>query len=571
MSGGLFQEPLFDTPDKTRSKRAGAAQRSDTSQRASKMKPAAENSRASAQPDQPEHAASSDAPVADNTAGPLAVPPSKVSGASGAAGVSGGPGGPTPVRSVSEVNVLISRALQAQLPPGLRVRGEISNFNIYSKGHAFFKLKDQRSELPCMMWRNDLEKLRFTPADGLAVIAEGEVKLYEAQGRLQLYVSSLIPQGAGELELAFRQLCDKLRAEGLFDAARKRPIPPVPLHIVVITSAAGDVFDDVLTTAYRRFPDMHIMLFPVQVQGASAAGAVVRAIELVNQHALAIGGVDVILLVRGGGSLEDLWAFNEESVARAIVDSAIPIATGIGHEPDITIADLVADLRGPTPTGVAALVVPEKAALENDVAALADLLKRELTTRCREGQHVLAHQRAELTQAISLSVRDAVRTIELAGRQIAAIEPRHAIAQGWRRLENATQQLRQRGVEFTRHGRDRLAENVADLQRYGPQSRHAKYRAVLSGFDTHLASAMRHKQQFSGQRLADLEKQLKLAGPLQVLNRGFTITTDQRGRIVKSAGQVMPGEQVATRTADGTFGSIVAEGIVADGMSSDGT
>ena len=162
-------------------------------------------------------------------------------------------------------------------------------------------------------------------------------------------------------------------------------------------------------------------------------------------------------------------------------------------------------------------------------------------------------------------MRSASRKTDSAGRQIAAIEPRHAIAQGWRRLENATQQLRQRGAEFTRQGRDRLAENVADLQRLGPQSRLAKCQAVLSGLNAQLASAMRHKRQFSVQRLADLEKQLKLAGPLQVLNRGFTITTDQRGRIVKSAGQVQPGEQVATRTADGTFGSIVADGIVVDG------
>jgi exodeoxyribonuclease VII large subunit len=411
-----------------------------------------------------------------------------------------------------------------------------------------------------MMWRNDLEKLRFSPTDGLEVIAEGEVKLYEAQGRLQLYVHSMIPQGAGELELAFRQLCDKLRAEGLFDAARKRPIPSVPLHIVVITSATGDVFHDVLTTARNRFANIHIMLFPVQVQGAPAATDIVRAIELVNAHAETIGGVDLILLVRGGGSLEDLWAFNEEAVARAIINSSIPIATGIGHEPDITIADLVADLRGPTPTGVAALVVPEKRALAKSVAVLEDMLLREWTTRCRDGQHVLDLRQAALTEEIFRMMRSASRKTDSAGRQIAAIEPRHAIAQGWRRLENATQQLRQRGAEIIRHSRDRLVETVTDLQRHGPQARHAKYRAALAGFNTHLASAMRHKRQFSVQRLADLEKQLKLAGPLQVLNRGFTITTDQRGRIVKSAGQVQPGEQVATRTADGTFGSIVADG-----------
>ena len=548
MSGGLFDQPLYEVPDKARGKRGGAGKSRERVEAPADIKPPVRQN------------ASDNAPSTDASRVAAQVDPAAIPIHSRQSNDSAHFAGPEPVRSVSEINGLIGRVLQSQLPAVLRVRGEISNFNVYSKGHAFFKLKDQRSELPCMMWRNDLEKLRFSPTDGLEVIAEGEVKLYEAQGRLQLYVHSMIPQGAGELELAFRQLCDKLRAEGLFDAARKRPIPSVPLHIVVITSATGDVFHDVLTTARNRFANIHIMLFPVQVQGAPAATDIVRAIELVNAHAETIGGVDLILLVRGGGSLEDLWAFNEEAVARAIINSSIPIATGIGHEPDITIADLVADLRGPTPTGVAALVVREKRALAKSVAVLEDMLLREWTTRCRDGQHVLDSRQAALTEEIFRMMRSASRKTDSAGRQIAAIEPRHAIAQGWRRLENATQQLRQRGAEIIRHSRDRLVETVTDLQRHGPQARHAKYRAALAGFNTHLASAMRHKQQFSVQRLADLEKQLKLAGPLQVLNRGFTITTDQRGRIVKSAGQVQPGEQVATRTADGTFGSIVADG-----------
>ena len=551
MSGGLFDQALFDTPDKSHGKRASASRRSDDSKTPGGIKPAAREPVPEELLTADNSSAAESAP-ARGTENPVSEPniPSRQSAIA--------PSAAAPVRSVSEINGLIGRVIQSQLPPILRVRGEISNFNVYSKGHAFFKLKDQRSELPCMMWRNDLEKLRFNPADGLAVIAEGAVKLYEAQGRLQLYVNSLVPQGAGELDLAFRQLCDKLRAEGLFEAARKRPLPPVPLHIVVITSATGDVFHDVLTTAYRRFPDLHIMLLPVQVQGAAAAGAIVRGIELVNQHAGAIGGVDVILLVRGGGSLEDLWAFNEEAVARAIVHSNIPIATGIGHEPDITIADLVADLRGPTPTGVVALVVAEKAALENQVAALADLLMRELTARCGDSLHILEQQRAQMAERISRLVHAASRKIDSAGRQIAGIEPRHAIAQGWRRLDNATQHLRQGGRAFTRQAHDRLAEDVAGLRRHGPQSQYAKYQAMLLGFNMHLASALHHKQQFSGQRLADLEKQLELAGPMQVLKRGFTITTDARGLVIKSAAQVSSGEGIQTRTADGSIGSVVS-------------
>ena len=447
MSGELFDKPLFDSPKASPRKRGGTRKSPERKPPAA-IKPAASFAVGSPQ----------------TTPEPATKYPAPGDSPSGSRGVSISPEAP-PIRTISEVNGLIGRTLQSHLPPVLRVRGEISNFNVYSKGHAFFKLKDERSELPCMMWRNDLEKLRFSPADGLAVIAEGSVKLYEAQGRLQLYVSSMIPQGAGELELAFRQLCDKLRAEGLFDAARKKAIPLLPRHIVVITSPTGDVFHDVLTTAGRRFPNIHIMLFPVQVQGAPAAAELVRAIDLVNAHAVAIGGVDLILLVRGGGSLEDLWAFNEESVARAIVRSAIPIATGIGHEPDITIADLVADLRGPTPTGVAAMVIPEKAALQNRVESLGDLLARDLIMRCRDGRNSVAIRQADATDAIHRALRVAVRETEAAARQIADIEPRHKVAQGWRRLDNGYDRLRQYGGARIRMARDQLADNSQKLQR----------------------------------------------------------------------------------------------------------
>jgi exodeoxyribonuclease VII large subunit len=559
MSGGLFDQPLFDTPDKSRAKRGGAGKRSVMNQAPAEIEPLRQpsvqadapstqqtvpgNAAATAEVAQPS-AADHDAPLDPPVAGGKPITPSA---------------GTPPVRSVSEVNGLIGRVLQAQLPQVLRVRGEISNFNVYSKGHAFFKLKDQRSELPCMMWRNDLEKLRFNPADGLAVIAEGAVKLYEPQGRLQLYVSSMIPQGAGELELAFRQLCDKLRAEGLFAPERKKPIPLLPYHIVVITSATGDVFHDVITTAYSRFPNIHIMLFPVQVQGAPAAGEIVRAIELVNAHAESIGGVDLILLVRGGGSLEDLWAFNEETVARAIVQSAIPIATGIGHEPDVTIADLVADLRGPTPTGIAALVIPEKAALNEQVTALADGLARDITTRCRDCRNSLALQHADATDAMRRLVRLAVQKIDLAGRRIAGIEPRHAIAQGWRRLDNAADRLRQGGMDGIRLARDRTADCAARLQRHSPQIRQVQYHARLAGLQAQLTAGMQHQQQLNQRRLAEVEKQLELAGPMQVLQRGYSITTNQSGAVVKAADQVHPGDLINTRTASGTFGSVVSE------------
>ena len=540
MCGGLFDQDLFDTADPSRRLPGGKEKMPTQKRSAVHISARADIVAKIISPNivktQP---AASDTPTSDMTQ-------------------INSPAAPAPVRSVSEVNNLIGRVLQSQLPPLIRVRGEISNFSVYSKGHAFFKLKDTHSELPCMMWRNDLEKLRFHPADGLAVIAEGAVKLYESQGRLQLYVGSMIPQGAGELELAFRQLCEKLRAQGLFDPARKKPIPSVPLHIAVITSATGDVFHDVLTTACRRFPTIHIMLFPVQVQGASAADDIVRAIGMINAHASDVGGVDLILLVRGGGSLEDLWAFNEESVARAIVQSAIPIATGIGHEPDVTIADLVADLRGPTPTGVAAMVIPEKKVLQDRVSSIVETLRRDMAMRCRDGRNAVALRQSEMTDVIRGIMRAAVRGTELAGQRIAAIEPRHAVAQGWRRVDHAADRLRQRSLDRIRAARDLITNNATQLQRFSPRLRRAEFNAMLTGLQTQLATALRHYHKINQQHLMELEKQLELAGPMQVLNRGYTITTNARGMVVKHPDQVQAGESIATRTAAGSFGSVVS-------------
>ncbi|MGC9259581.1 MAG: exodeoxyribonuclease VII large subunit [Phycisphaerae bacterium] len=547
MSGGLFDYPLFDAPDSPRARRGEMGKKPLDQKSPTAVKSVAPPSALAATT---RTLSLSPVPLTDTGMSDISTPPGEPPRTATEL---------SPIHTVSEVNGLIGRVLQNQLPPVLRVRGEISNFNIYSKGHAFFKLKDQYSELPCMMWRNDLEKLRFRPADGLAVMAEGAVKLYEAQGRLQLYVSHMIPQGAGELELAFRQLCDKLRAEGLFDAARKRPLPSVPQHLVVITSPTGDVFHDVVITAYRRFPNLHIMLFPVQVQGAPAARDIVRAIEMVNAHAAAIGGVDVILLVRGGGSLEDLWAFNEESVARAIVRSVIPVATGIGHEPDVTIADLAADLRGPTPTGVAAMVIPEQAVLHRQVSVLLDLVTRNIAIRCRDGRNTVTIRQSDITDAVRRMLRAAVQNTDLADRRIAAIEPRHAIAQGWRRLDHAADRLHQQIRERVHVADDRLTRSATRLQRYSPHLRQAEYNVILTSLQAQLAIALQHYYKVHEQRLLELKKQLELAGPLQVLQRGFTITTDVRGAVVKTATQVRSGETIQTRTASGSLNSVVSE------------
>ena len=462
-------------------------------------------------------------------------------------------GTPT-IRTVAEVNSLIQRALAAQLPTTLLVQGELSNFSVYGKGHAFFKLKDSTAEIACMMWRDTLERLRFKPQDGLAVLAEGSIKFYEPQGRLNFYVSRLTPQGAGTLELAFRQLCEKLRAEGLFATQRKRSIPLFPQRVVIITSPTGDVIHDVLATAWRRYPGLHIMVYPVQVQGSVAAGQIVRAIELVNANAGELK-VDLILLVRGGGSLEDLWAFNEEIVARAIVASTVPIATGIGHEPDTTIADLVADLRGPTPTGVTELTIPDARTLRKECAAIANNLRHDIQNRLLHGDKDLNAAAASLANSLRGLVRRGQKRVDGVMALLARVEPKHAVAQGWRRLEETQRQLKTSPLRELRLCSQRLAGMESRLQRASPLIVLTQCKTRLAPAGTVLFHAMKTALQIRQNSLEAGLRQLQLIGPVAVLKRGYSITTDSHGQVLVSVSRIQPGENIKTRLADGEISS----------------
>ncbi|MGB2985068.1 MAG: exodeoxyribonuclease VII large subunit, partial [Phycisphaerae bacterium] len=277
----------------------------------------------------------------------------------------GAAGGPL---TVSQVTALVKQAIESALPSTIHVVGEISNFKRHSSGHLYFTLKDRFSELGCVMWRSAAATLKFKPADGLEVIATGTVEVFERTGRYQLYVRRIEPRGVGALELAFRQLCEKLSKEGLFDERHKQPLPAYPERMVLVTSPTGAAVADMLRTIERRFPCVQVFVFPVRVQGPGAASEIAAAIRRVNANSTALGGVDVMIVGRGGGSLEDLWPFNEEVVARAIHASRIPIISAVGHEVDVTIADLVADVRAATPTAAAELAVP---VLEEVLAGLA--------------------------------------------------------------------------------------------------------------------------------------------------------------------------------------------------------
>jgi exodeoxyribonuclease VII large subunit len=303
-----------------------------------------------------------------------------------------------PVLSVTDLNRLLRSSLEDGFPE-VWVGGEISNFRVPASGHYYFRLKDEESQLAAVMFRTAQRGIKFRPHDGLEVIVRGRVSLYEVRGDLQLYVDAMEPRGLGAVRLALEQLKRKLEAEGLFDADRKRPLPSWPRTVGVVTALSGAVVHDIVTTLRRRMPAVRILLRPVRVQGSLAGADIVHALEDLGRSP----GVDVIIVGRGGGSLEDLWTFNEERVVRAIVSSVVPVVSAVGHEIDHTLADLAADQRASTPTGAAALVVPDVAELARRVDGLAGALTSRMRSQIgwrRERLNGLTRQVRDPRQAL---------------------------------------------------------------------------------------------------------------------------------------------------------------------------
>lgn len=355
------------------------------------------------------------------------------------------------VHSVSDVNRYLKDLLAGEpLLQGISVRGEISNFKQYPSGHCYFTLKDTNSALKCVMFRSRAQYLRFLPQNGMQAVASGSIAVYERDGVYQLYVDSLIPEGTGDLALAFEQLKEKLAAEGLFDPARKQPLPDFPKKIGVVTSSAGAVLRDIYRVSKRRWPGIQLVLYPVQVQGAGAAEQIARGIDFFAEEY----AVDVIIAGRGGGSMEDLWAFNEEPVVRAIAACPVPIISAVGHETDFTLADFAADVRAATPSQAAELAVPDWSEVMRQVESLTGQLtrqvQRELALRrqrlegllnsrvMREPQSMLAERRQRLDFLLAGLQRTA--KAELQGKQhklslilnrLAAINPAAVLGRGY--------------------------------------------------------------------------------------------------------------------------------------------
>ena len=295
--------------------------------------------------------------------------------------------------SVSEANQFI-KALLDQVPQlqEIFVRGEISNYKLYPSGHHYFTLKDAEGAMRCVMFRGNASRLRFRPENGMKVIAFGRISVFPRDGAYQLYCSDLTAEGVGDLHVAFEQLKTKLYQEGLFDSAHKKPLPQYPRRIAVITSSAGAAVHDMIRILNARYPLAEVVLLPVRVQGAEAPPEIVGALRYANKWRVA----DVIITGRGGGSIEDLWAFNDERVARAIYDSEIPVISAVGHEPDVTIADFVADARASTPSNAAEIVVPDQSELSRRLASFADRMEQSERTRLEKlSKHLeeLSHKR----------------------------------------------------------------------------------------------------------------------------------------------------------------------------------
>ncbi len=436
------------------------------------------------------------------------------------------------VWTVSELTARIKELLEAQFP-AFWVEGEISNFRVSNAGHAYFTLKDENAQLKAVLFKSKARRVRFEPADGLHVLAFGGLDLYPQRGEYQLVVELLEPRGLGALQLAFEQRKAKLSAEGLFDADRKRPLPRFPKKIGIVTSPGGAAIRDILQILSRRFAGLHIVIAPVRVQGEEAAAEIVGALHDLNS----LGDLDVVIVARGGGSLEDLWAFNEEAVARAIAASKVPVISAVGHETDVTIADFVADLRAPTPSGAAELVVEEKQAVAALVADLYDRLTRALgqqLRRSRERVDFLARRRVLTDPA--RPVRDLERRLdELAGRLGAALSA------------------------VRREARHRFVLATNSLRSHTPLARISSGVTLLDQLDGRLRAGGARAVEHARHRLRTAVGQLDSLSPLAVLRRGYSLTRLPSGEIVRSARQAGPGSLVEVLLHEGTLGARVTE------------
>lgn len=453
------------------------------------------------------------------------------------------------ILSVSQLTHSVRQLLEGEFPM-VFVEGEISNFVQPSSGHWYLTLKDNAAQLRCAMFVSRNRLIRFAPKNGMQVIVRGRISLYEGRGEFQMIVEFMEEAGDGALRRAYEKLKARLEAEGLFAAEAKQPIPTLPQHLGVITSPTGAAIRDVLHVIRRRFPAIRVSVIPVQVQGDESAPQIVAALEFANRYE--DNPFDLILLTRGGGSLEDLWSFNAEQVARAIFASKIPVVCAVGHETDFTIADFIADLRAPTPSAAAEMVSPDGAEWLANLNRLERTLTSAVVSKLRqEGTHVehvsrrLRHPGSRLTDLhqrlddLELRLRGAFRHY-LSGFRFEQLEARLAHAMS-RQIERADSRIHLAGSRLT-----------------NPLARIRMANARLEHIGATLTAQVRADFRHATQRLNSLRDSLDAISPEAVLNRGYAIVTHD-GQVVTDAGQVPPGATIVARLRQGRLVSQVTE------------
>jgi exodeoxyribonuclease VII large subunit len=430
------------------------------------------------------------------------------------------------VLTPSQLNTLARDLLEGSFPL-IWVEGELGNVSRPSSGHLYFVLKDERAQVRCAMFKPKSSWLKFIPREGVHVLARGRLTLYEARGEYQLVLDHMEEAGEGALRRAFEEMKAKLAAEGLFESERKRPLPAFARRIGVITSPSGAAVRDVLSVLARRFPLVEVDVLPVQVQGAAAAPQIVRML----QRAAASGRYDVILLTRGGGSLEDLWSFNDERLARAIAASPVPVVSAVGHETDFSLSDFAADLRAPTPSVAAELLVPNRDDLARRLRALDARLVNLQAQRLRA-----AMQRADRAALRLNALRPRARLDALCRRQADAL----------RRLASAWQRRLERERARVRHA-------DAVLRAAHPQRRIARLRERLAAVSSRPQAAIVRRLGNETLRLRGLARSLETVSPLATVARGYTILRHPDGRVVRSVLDAAPGDRLDARLVDGTL------------------
>jgi exodeoxyribonuclease VII large subunit len=407
------------------------------------------------------------------------------------------------VYTVSELTRRVRAVLETHVGH-VWVEGELSNVRKPSSGHVYLTLKDDRSQLTGVLFRGDQQGLKIEPVDGIKVRVFGDITVYEARGNYQMIIRHMEGGGKGTLQEQFEKLKEKLKTEGFFSAERKRPLPMLPQHVGVVTSATGAAIRDILNVVSRRFPNLHVVIWPVKVQGDGAGAEIAAAIDGLNAR----GGIDALIVGRGGGSIEDLWAFNEEVVARAIARSGIPVISAVGHEIDFTISDFVADVRAPTPSAAAELVVGTKEAFEEQLAGT----RMRLTAALRD--HLSGLQTRLSTVSGHYVFREPSNLVDRYRRQVQSLQVmmRHTLQQS---VGETSQRLDDLGM--------RMSHRVA-MQ----------------------AQAARH-------RLTQIEAQLRALSPMAVLGRGYSITRDESGHVLRGVEAIKAGQAVTTTLAQGSF------------------